>query len=199
MRQAGFLPFAQRFATKLPWVWTTGLTAPTTYTTAAISYRLNSPYDPDVGIGGNSARQFSALAGIYGKYVVTRANVVLRFSNSNADSHFVGYSVRRSNQTVRSGLIDRQVMVLENSALSPMMSTDKQEVVFRFSVPIGVPWGIKQERLYDESAYQSATTADPANQVILDVLTYDTSATASNSYVSIAIQYETEFFEQIQS
>lgn len=139
--QRGYLPFAPRFFAKLPWSYTSSLAAPGTQLAGTVYYRLNSLYDPDYGAGGHQPMQFDQLCpGIYTRYHVKAAKVVLRFTNPSADGLYVGYNLYRQGQTNgnANGKSLGAIKEMRRAVMAPLNNTGSQTKVFTVYVPLYV-------------------------------------------------------------
>lgn len=197
--QRGFLPFAARYRARLPWTYFTGVTPPAASNFGCVTYRLNGPYDPDTGAGGTSAKGFSTLAGIYGRYICYGAKVVIQWADPNGDGLKLGYRVRRGNQATSSGMTLPNFTQSPFTRLNALNSTGSQKMTQSVYVPIDVPWGVRKSRLFDETEYSSTTGGNPANEVYIDVGGIDSTGVGSTSVgVTVTIVYYTVFYESTQ-
>lgn len=195
--QTGFLPFAAKYRAKLPWSYWTGLTCPVTGLIGAVTYRLNSPYDPDTGAGGTSAQDFSTLATIYKRYIGYGAKVTLQWSDPNADGLKVGYRIRRADQLTSINMNMPTFLQAPFSRLDSVNGSGSQKKTQTVYVPIQVPWGVRKGRLFDEAEYASAVTTNPANEVYLDLCSVNPSGIAISIGCTVSITYYCIFDERV--
>jgi len=188
---SGVSPFPPRLTCKMPWSYMTGLTTPATNTTGIITYRLNSPYDPDAGAGGDQPKGYDQYAAIYGRYRVVRAFVELEFSNPNGDKYFGGYRVRRTGATNSSGLTWGQFITLPWSNLAPVSTAGTRKHTFRFSITPNEVYGMTHQQLLDDYEFSAANNNNATKEIDLDVVCYAPNATAVAANVGIKITYET--------
>jgi len=64
------------------------------------SWVLNSPYDPNDSLGGESCSGFDKLATMYGRYQVTAAKFRICAVNTGASTQYCGYHLRNSTEQV---------------------------------------------------------------------------------------------------
>jgi len=179
----------------MPWLYSTGFSYASSGTTSVLaSYRLNGPYDPDQGAGGDQPRGYDQLAAIYGAYRVLRANVRLEFTAASQSAAYVGFRVRRGTAAASSGYTAGVIAQQPFTKIGLLPVSGVPLKAFDFSVDPAAIWGMTQAQLHQDPGFGSATTTVPLNEVYLDVIGVNLNGTATSQTVLIRIDYDVEFY-----
>lgn len=190
--QRGYLPFPDRYHTRLPWVYQTGLTTPATSVTGAISYRLNGPYDPDVAAGGTQPQSWDQLAAVgYTKYRCTGAKVTITFNDPRSDNYWYGYRIRRSTEVASTGYDVQSFKMLKYTSLACMNNSGSQRRTLSFYVTPNTLFGHTRTQLLTDPNYESDIGGLPTNQLYLDVVCANLTGESVSANVIINIVYYT--------
>lgn len=195
--QRGFLPFSNSFNVRLPWVWTTGLTAPTGNVSGVVTYRLNGPYDPDFAAGGHQPQQWDQISSLYGKIFVHAAKFTLEYTNPSADGLYVGYAIRYTGDSgAYSGYSLDALSEQRNVAMKPIQNTGTQKVVFSQYVPCHQVFGLPKI-IYnaDRTSFGSTTAAVPTKEVFLTPIVCSSTGEQQTVHLRVAITYYATMFE----
>jgi hypothetical protein len=186
---SGPTPFPPRLTAKCPWSYLSGLSAPGGGVTGQVTYRLNSPYDPDSAVGGGQAVGFDQLAVIYGFYRVVKAHVRIAFQNPSADDYWGGFRVRPSTASAGS-LSYEQFNSLPFTCLMPLSTTGERRREYEFDVNINEMFGVTKSQLLDDPNFRAAVTTTPVNELYLDVVAFSAAGTPSATF-TVDIVYDT--------
>lgn len=184
---------------RLPWAYFTGLVPSAGGAVAALSYRLNGPYDPDTGAGGTSARGFAFWAAAYKYQICYHVDMQIEFSNPGADGVWVGYRLRQSADTTSNGGVMASLQSLPWCIFTPMNKAGEERMKYRVGVPIYRVLGLQnQDRLFENpSLYGATVSAVPTIQAYVDVCIVDTTAGTNGASFTVTLTYHTRFYDRI--
>jgi len=197
--QRGFLPFANSFNVRLPWVWSYQPTAPAFDVSGVTTYRLNGPYDPDFAVGGHQPQQWDQISGMYGKYFVHAAKFTLEYSNPTSDGMFVGFGIRYTGDNgAYAGLTLDQLSEKRNVAMKPIMNSGNQKVIFSQYVPMHQVFGLPK-MIYnaDRAQFGAAVAATPSKEVWVTPIVIGSGGLTPTVNLRIAITYYATMYEPV--
>lgn len=157
------------------------------------SYRLNGPYDPDSGAGGDQPRGFDQLALIYGAYRVLSARITLEFTAASQPGAYVGYRVRRSTAGASSGYTLGAISQQPFTQLRLLPTSGTMKATFKFTVDPSAVWGMRESQLIDDPNFASLVNTVPANQVYIDILGVNINGTATSQAFILRVDYLVEW------
>lgn len=192
-------PFPRVLRTQVKYAGTKDLTNSIFFTATSNVYRLNSIHDPDQTGGGKTVAGHAALAGIYGRYLVTNAKVSLRFYDPSADGVKVGCRLRLRANGATSGQTTGDIVNQPMTYFSGLADSGRQVKTFELNVK---PWFLmglsKLEYMANTSKYSSAIAASPGDDYCwMDVFAIDANGVATTVNYTIKIVYTVELYDRL--
>lgn len=165
---------------------------------SAVTYRLNSPYDPLHALGGVTASGWNAVGKLYQNYIVTGCYVTLTFTDPSHDGMWCGIRFRQQGDNSATG---EDFITLKNTKqtfVKPLNNTGSQHVSHSFFIRPWVLTSGSKEAYMDEVQNSASTSAVPINDYILmDVFSLNTNATASTVNCSVQLTYITKLWNPV--
>lgn len=193
--------FPQRLNTALPYVDELTLTTSAGVNTYGneYSYRLNSLYDPYFSAGGHQPYGFDQLTTIYNRYLVSRVDLELTFSDPTVDGLMPGVMLKNYlDATTLVGNNIPTVSEFPTAWTKAVSNTGSQKIVFRKSVDLAAMMGLTKAQY--ESGWPSlaaVVTADPSISPYMTVAVADPrSGGASTITCNLRIVFHAQFWER---
>lgn len=174
------------------------ITCSNTFATA-LTYRLNSIYDPRYASGGRTCVGQPALASLYGNYLVLGAKVQLSFCNPTQDGLRVGYRLRINGDNPVSAGYLQTVSEQPLTYISGLNNTGSQKKNFNLYVK---PWTLigtdKATYLSNIATNGAAISANPTSYCWIDIFAVNPYVTTSQTVdVLVKIVYYVKFYNRI--
>lgn len=168
--QKGYLPFAQKFMVRLPYVENYAISADGTtgLTSVQNTFSLNNLFDPRYNVGGHQPLQYDSISPAYERVWCWGAKVVLTFSNPTYDGMYVGYRVRgNTNSVVTTGQNLEYIQEMRESKIKPLNGSGSQTCQFKFYVDNPKVLGVTKGQ-YNNLEYSHPVNNNPAVLVWLE-------------------------------
>lgn len=169
--QRGYLPFNQKYNTRLPYVDNFAITCDGTtgLSTLNLTFNGNSMHDPQVQIGGHQPLQFDSLAAAYERVWVWGAKVMLTFANPSHDGMYCGYRVRSTtNAVTTSGKTLSYIQEMRESKIKAINNSGKQTTGFSFYVNNPRTLGITPAQYADVNYSETTASGGSAVQTLIE-------------------------------
>jgi hypothetical protein len=163
--------------------------SPAAGATSTYVFRGNSVFDPDFTGVGASARTYSNLAALYGRYRVMGFRATITFVNTSTTTPVTTFVVLSPATTVGVDiaqiLAQRQVWTRSISA-----SNGAGTVTHTFSAPVSKIYGVPESQVRTEDDFAAVTGANPNNGVYIHVGGYANGASAGAFNFHVRIEYD---------
>lgn len=193
-------PFPRVLLTRAKFCQNLGyITAGAGGTATAVSYRLNSVYDPAFALGGGSVAGWTVLNSAYSNYWVMGCKIIVSFSDPEADGVRVGCTLRLDGANAASGKSLEALGATPNTYISAINNTGNQAKTFNLYVK---PWSLigisKHEYLANSASYSSAMNNNPAVPCYMDIFCVknDGSGVAVKVNCVVKVVYYTKFYNR---
>lgn len=200
-RKSQYEPRLTRFTTGFPDRLIARLTYEDVYSMTSPTYhtwRMNSLYDPDYGIGGHQPRGFDQYALIYSKYRVFGFKAVIRVNNTDstgaqivgliADNNPTTYTTDYLSENPRARIIN----------VGEAQSGDSNRTIY-YKAKIPHVCGLTSRQYKDNDTVAAAVTADPTQCAYLTMVTQSLNtyggATAAMQ-VRVVMTFYAEFYDR---
>lgn len=194
-------PFPRVLFTRMKFAQTLNVTTDALGIAGSHTYQLNSIYDPDYHAGGNSCVGWSNLNNLYGRYIVTNAEVIVKFFDPDTSNGAVkvGCAIRINQNNPTAG------KTMDNLSSQPLVymkglsDRGTQKSNFHFNIK---PWTLlgvsKLEYFANTSKYSTGMAIVHAvpNCALFDVFWLSTRLKASELTYTIRIIMSAQIYER---
>lgn len=193
-------PFPRVMYTRVKFADSYALSQTVVNTSVGWQFRLNSIYDPQASVGGNTVTGHAQLASIYSRYWVMGAKVVVNFTDPTADGLRVGCRLLIDGNTSAIGTTLTNILNKPLTYVSGCNNTGSQKKSFSFDIS---PWSLmgisKLEYISNSSTYSSAISANPAAATgcLFEIFAVDPVNNSNSIRADIKILYYTKFYGRI--
>lgn len=192
-------PFPMRLNTKMVYTTSGTLTASSTQDImgAEVVYRLNSIYDPQYALGGETVAGHAAMSTLYESYIVNGVKVQIRFNDPSVDGMVCAYSW---NQDDASAIIQGKATFVAgrhpHTGTVALSDSGNQKATRSLYIR---PWQLeglsKLEWKANKSTRSSLMNNNPTNEQFLRLACSRSSASGAGTIrYDLRITYYTEFF-----
>lgn len=182
-------PIPQRFITKLKY----SQVITTDASLGSYKMNLNSLYDPDFSGGGHQPYGFDQLAALYNRYRVISCGYRLNVGVGTTTVPFI-FTAMPANVNVVATTVSE---IRENPRAKYVTQNPGAGVVVLHGknyLPSIV--GRNKAQYMADDRYQATVLTDPAEQIILNIQTFDMAgATLSNIPIQVLMEFTVEFFD----
>lgn len=192
-------PFPRTLKTRMKFAENYSLAQSTVDSAVSKVFRANSIYDPDQSGVGRSTVAWSAMNGLYGRYLVTGCKIMIKFTNPASDGMRVGVRLRVAAGGATSGQSVRQLAEQPLTYMAGLNDTGIQTKTMSFFVR---PWSLsglnKLEYMANTSKYSSVMAGTCAtDNCWFDVFAVDPQNASNNVQFTIKIVYYVTLYDRI--
>lgn len=161
-----------------------------------LQYRMSSPYNPYVGLGGSSCQNWGLATSYYSNYLVTKCKVKLVFTDPSVDGLTIGIAPRTTGQASVVSQAMESLQADGNVTMTDLNITGSQKKTFYKTF---YPWQWItpfKSRYYNDEDYSSATNNSPTLYPTFEIfIISDQGATITVNY-RIDIDYEVTLYNK---
>lgn len=160
-------------------------------------FRLNSVYDPDYTGAGHQPLYLDQFAAVYGRYVVTGADIKADFSPLTDDTDITTsgpWTVGLSMNNLLSFSSSGSTLAEQNRSVTTMLGRDKGTSVKTLRASFDLKKDLGKSE-YDDDV-QAAVNSNPGSQFVCYVWCADQNLTSGSVKINVTITYRVKFFEQ---
>jgi len=167
---------------------------------ATRAIRCNSPYDPDVAVGGVSALNFAAWANMYDHYVVTGSRIMVTATGGADDTPNIPLCVSITMDDTVNTNTDFNVIQAQPNSCWQILQAETSQMIGKMSAvynPLQY-WGIsKRELITAYTNHGALTSGVPTEDVnwIIALNTMDGSQLNRGYLINVVCEYDTVFLE----
>lgn len=160
-------------------------------------YRINSIYDPQYALGGNTVTGYAQLAAIYSRYLVTKVRFQVAFYDPSSDGVRVGLRIRTKDALPSQGETNTQLMAQPMTYTAGLANSGKQRKMWSLTI---YPWTLmglsKLEYFSNMSQYSSAMGANPEHDALVDVFAVNQTGSDISLQVNVNILYDLQLYDR---
>lgn len=192
-------PFPRVLKTTMKYALVNSLSTNAFSTAVSQTFRLNSIWDPDFTLGGNTVVGHNVMSSIYGRYLVTGAKVNIRFYDPSSDAVRVGCRLRINGTNPTSGQTMTALVEQPLTYQSGLANSGRQVKVFNLWVPAWRLLGVsKLEYMANTTKYSSPMNGDPAeDKCLLDIFAVEGTNVSRSVAYAIKIVYYVQLYDRL--
>lgn len=196
-------PFPRVLYTKAKFGQISFLTTPNSTNAAAVTYRLNSIFDPVQNPHGQpfpskTVVGYQEMASLYNRYLVTGCKVSVRFYDPNAESIRVGVRLRIDGEGAVNGVSQDSLVEQPLTYISGLSNSGKQIKSFNLYVKPYTLLGLsKLEYFANTTNYSSNIGSNPlVDRCYMDIFAVSGSAVSHAVSVAVKLTYYVQLYDR---